>query len=74
MGQKIISVSLNEQQYELFLALKKYYEADSYINKYYEATSFKINNSDVFKIAMVEVLKQKTVDNLKKYNSKYESK
>ena len=64
MEQKIISVSLNEEQFKLFLALKKYYETESY----------KIYNSEVFKIAMVEVLKQKTVENLKKYNSEYESK
>lgn len=62
MTQKIVSVSLNEKEYELFLALKKYYTKEIY----------KLSNSEVFKVAMIEHLKLMTVENLKKYNSEFE--
>lgn len=49
MTQKIVSVSLNDNEYKLFLELKKYY-----VNEVY-----KLSNSEVFKVAMLEHLKQK---------------
>lgn len=48
MKQKIVSVSLNEREYMLFLELKNYYTTDV----------FQLSNSEVLKIAMLKHLEQ----------------
>lgn len=49
MKQHIISVSLNNSEYSQFILLKDFYTNDVY----------QLSNSEVFKVAMLEHLKQK---------------